>query len=65
MFITTSSRSHTFAVRQRPSDLKNVKIWNLNVRGKRGNIVQVYPGVEYDFVPNSMRVKDGDLVHFQ
>lgn len=58
-------RSHTFAVRQRPSDMKNVKIWNLNVRGKRGNIVQVYPGVEYDFVPNSMHVKDGDFIHFQ
>ena len=58
-------RSHTFAVRQRPSDLQNVKIHNLNVRGKRGNIVQVYPGVEYDFVPNTMRVKNGDYIHFQ
>lgn len=58
-------RSHTFAVRQRPSDLQNVKIHNLNVRGKRGNIVQVYPGVEYDFVPNTVRVKDGDYIHFQ
>ena len=58
-------RSHTFAVRPRPSDLKGVKIHNLNVRGKRGNIVQVYPGVEYDFVPNTMFVKDGEYIHFQ
>ncbi|XP_078384681.1 protein DD3-3-like [Oculina patagonica] len=58
-------RSHTFAVRPRPSDLQGVNIHNLNVRGKRGNIVQVYPGVEYDFVPNSMFVKDGDYIHFQ
>lgn len=58
-------RSHTFAVRRRPSEMKNVKIHNLNVRGKRGNIVQVYPGVEYDFVPNTLRVKDGDYIHFQ
>lgn len=60
-----SSRSHTLAVRKRPSDLQNVRIHNLNVRGKRGNIVQVYPGVEYDFVPNTLLVKDGDYVHFQ
>lgn len=58
-------RSHTLAVRKRPSDLQNVRIHNLNVRGKRGNIVQVYPGVEYDFVPNTLLVKDGDYVHFQ
>ncbi|XP_058950306.2 protein DD3-3 [Pocillopora verrucosa] len=58
-------RSHTFAVRPRPSDLEGVHIHNLNVRGKRGNIVQVYPGVEYDFFPNSMFVKDGDYIHFQ
>lgn len=60
-----SSRSHTLAVRKRPSDLQNVRIHNLNVRGKRGNIVQVYPGVEYDFVPNTLLVKEGDYVHFQ
>ncbi|KAK3753506.1 hypothetical protein QZH41_018003, partial [Actinostola sp. cb2023] len=58
-------RSHTFGVRRRPSKLKGKVIHNLNVRGKRGNIVQVYPAVEYDFVPNTLVAKNGDYVHFQ
>jgi hypothetical protein len=38
----------------------------LNVRGKRGNIVQTFPSVEYDFVPNELRVgTSNDLVHLQ
>ncbi|XP_055882280.1 protein DD3-3-like isoform X2 [Biomphalaria glabrata] len=58
-------RSHTFAVRKRPDDLTDCNIYNLNVRGKRGNIVQVYPGVEYDFVPNDLNMGVGECVHIQ
>merc|ERR1739838_374322 len=63
---TFQDRSHTFGIRKRPEEISDdVTISNLNVRGKRGNIVQVFPGVEYDFTPNTVVASLDNYVHTQ
>jgi hypothetical protein len=61
---TFEDRSHTFYITNIPVGHVG-NIYNLMVRGKRGNIVQTYPGVEYDFTPNNLNVKIGEWIHFQ
>jgi hypothetical protein len=68
---TFQDRSHVFRVKERPSSdaveglSGSSVIWNLNTRGRRGNIVQTYPSVEYDYVPSVLEMNRGDFVHIQ
>jgi len=64
---TFQDRSYVFQIKKRSDGLapETGTIWNVNVRGKRGNIVQTYPAVEYDFVPQYLDMQKGDFVHFQ
>jgi hypothetical protein len=61
----SQDRTHTFAVRDLPQGLEGYTIHNLGVQGKRGNIVQTFPGTEYDFFPMRLWVTAGDLIHIQ
>jgi len=63
---TFQDRSHVFLLKSRPNEIpNNQNLHNLVTRGKRGNIVQTYPAVEYDFVPNRLEVSTNDAVHIQ
>jgi len=69
---TFQDRSHVFRVMAVPDKgvtnaaMKNAnKIINVSVQGKRGNIVQTFPAVEYDFWPKTVEMNLGDCAAFQ
>merc|ERR1740131_576280 len=69
---TFQDRSHVFRVMKMPdNNAQNAamkaanKIINVSVQGKRGNIVQTFPAVEYDFWPKRVEMKIGDCAAFQ
>jgi len=62
---TFQDRSYVLKFYTAPANAANSVIWNLNMRGRRGNIVQCYPAVENDFIPNKMRLTTKDFVHIQ
>ena len=58
-------RTYTFDIIERPAELKDKTIHNVNVQGKRGNIAQVRNCIEYDFVPNNITITEDEYLHFQ
>jgi len=62
---TFQDRSHVMEFHPRNDAVTGKDIHMLTVRGKRGNIVQTFPAVEYDFVPNTLKVNKDDLIHME
>jgi len=62
---TFEDRTHRTSFRAAPAYIGGALLHNLQVKGKRGNIVQTFPGTEYDFFPTRLEVRKGDYIHFQ
>ena len=64
---TFQDRTHVFYLKPRsllPSRFKNSKIIYIGGMGKRGNIVQTYPAMEYRFTPERISVTTNDVLCF-
>jgi len=63
---TFQDRTHIFQIRERPSSIPDsANLYNIGVRGRRGNIQQTFPALEYDYSPTSSSVSGDDYVHIQ
>jgi len=62
---TFEDRSYVFQIARAPLRAVTSTIYNLAVRGRRGNIAQVRNSMEYDFTPQRLKLSVGDYVHFQ
>lgn len=64
---TFQDRSHTFRIEKRPSNIPDdARIQLVTMTGKRGNIVQTFPGHEYFMNPEVSNLRSGeDYVHFR
>jgi hypothetical protein len=61
---TFQDRSYVLSIADYPN--RNGRtIYNLNNRGRRGNIVQCYPAVENDFYPVNIVMGSNQLLHIQ
>lgn len=58
-------RSYTFNIIDRPVEIANATILNVNVQGKRGNIAQISNAIEYEFIPAELEVREEEYLHFQ
>ena len=64
---TFEDRTHVFYLKPRillPDRFKNSKIVSIGGMGKRGNIVQAYPAMEYRFTPERVTVTTKDVLCF-
>ena len=64
---TFQDRTHVILLKPRtllPAKYQNSKIFYIGGMGKRGNIVQTYPAMEYRFTPERISVTTDDVLCF-
>lgn len=61
---TFQDRSHVSILEKKDELFSGGNIITVSVRGKRGNIVQTFPAVEYDFIPTNLQMESNDAVYF-
>jgi len=64
---TFQDRSHVFILKPRnqlPLKYQHANIYYIGGMGKRGNVVQTYPVMEYRFTPERITVTTEDVLRF-